>query len=680
MTDFKSALLTLADDAFFGLVRNYLGPVKTPFNKHDLIDRLIAFLRNEEIQERIIELVDNDDAELLTAISVLGEPDFDEIHLFFAGERSYLDLHQRLLNLEDRLLVYRAGEHLRINPVLARLLDERVIQPDLLFASRSLLPGESAGAPWLTDTLLVSFCAYLHEEPDVFRADGSLRKRALSDLNDRLPVLTEPTGLTGSRPRIAALVDTLTAAGAVVNDGGLHPVLEVWERLSEFPPLHRTVALVAAAACGGPVSDGPLLDAIVGVLTCLPCDRAVDALSIERLLLIAVPELGAETCRRLREQLTAVGMLVLIDDTHLAAAESQAAAAPQSAKPLIVQPNFDITMPEEFRFSDGLLIARMARLIRHDRYPHFELTKDRFAAALRSGLEVEEAITRLNALANDRVPQNVVVTMRSWAGEHESVRLFKGVVLTVEKSRRHAVEHSEPVRTLIRRELAPGVYFVDEHDVDALQAALAEAGIELVPEIVPQPRLLANAPRQEVSPSDPDRIRAFGRLFHPTSSPSTTQTRTRRPGPAGRCRPASDPGWRQEIDARLKNPSLSEEQRQELSGRVRQKLILSPDQVDPGALKSEKTEARGLDYVGKVRIIEQAIRTGMSLLEIIQRMEDGTPRRRLVEPLDLEKKGNELLLVGEELPERTRIELFVRKLGLVRRLRSGLVRRQARRQ
>ncbi len=669
MTDFKSALLTLADDAFFGLVRNYLGPVKTPFNKHDLIDRLVTFLRHEHIQERIIELIDDDDAELLTAISVLGGPDFDEIHLFFAGERSYLDLHQRLLNLEDRLLIYRTGEQLRINPVVSELLDRRVIRPELVFASRALRSAENVREPWLTDTLLVSFCAYLHESPDIFRADGSLRKRALTDLRHRLPSLTEPIGLAGSRPRVAALVDTLIAAGAVLDDGGLHPIPEVWERLAEFSPMRRNVALVAAAARGKPVSDGPLLDAIERVLTCLPGDRALEALSIERLLLIAVPELGPETCRRIREELTAVGMLDAVDATYLAVAASRVEPAAESAKPLIVQPNFDITMPEEFGFSDGLFVARIARLTRHDRYPHFALTKDRFATALRSGLEVEEAIARLSTLANDRVPQNVAVTMRSWAGEHESVRLFKGVVLTVERARRHAVEHSEPVRALIRRELAPGVYFVDEQDVDALQAALADAGIELVPEIAAQPHRLADAPAPDVPAQDPDRIRAFGRLF-----------RSARPSGTEEWSATTDAAWRREVEVRLKDASLSEEQRQELSGRVRQKLILSPDQIDPGSLKSEKTEARGLDYVGKVRIIEQAIRTGMSLLEIIQRMEDGTPRRRLVEPLDLEKRGSELMLVGEELPERTRIELFVRKLGLVRRLRSGLVRRQARRQ
>ncbi|MFW5738487.1 MAG: hypothetical protein ACOCYX_06200, partial [Spirochaetota bacterium] len=147
--------------------------------------------------------------------------------------------------------------------------------------------------------------------------------------------------------------------------------------------------------------------------------------------------------------------------------------------------------------------------------------------------------------------------------------------------------------------------------------------------------------------------------------------------------PGMDPGaqprpddWLEEVKERLESSSLSAEQREELSSRVRHKLIVSADQVQAGSVKTEKIEARGLDYVGKVRIIEQAVRSGSSLLEIIERTEDGAPRRRLVEPTEMQKHDGELILVGEELPDRSPVELLVRKLGLVRRVRTGLVKRR----
>ena len=654
----------LGDDAFFEIIRNYLGPVRTPFNKHELIRRLERFLREREVQERIVELIDDDDAELLTAIWLLGEPDFDETHQFFSGKRSYLDLHQRLLNLEDRLLVYRAGERLRINPVLADVLEQHVLRPERLFAFRPLKPGDPDPAPaWLSDTLLISFYAYLQETPDLFRADRSLRKRARADLKGRLPALVEPIIGTDPTPRIAVLVELLVRAGAVAGDGGIRPVPDFWEWLGDRPPLRRLATLVAAASCGDRASVDPTAEAIEAVLEGLPRDRAVDGLSIERLLFVTAPDQSSEARHRMRECMVSVGLLTPIDDEYLLVAEPPAAHTER--KPLVVQPNFDVTMPEEFAFADGLFVAAIGRLTRHDRYPHFELTKDRLAAALRSGLESGAIIERLKELAGARVPQNVVVSMQSWAGEHESVRLFRGVVLTVERGRRYAVEHSEAVRHLIQRELAPGVYLIDEVDVDTLQSALAGAGIELVPELTTRTRRRPTP--EQGTPTAPNQTRPAAVTLMLNSGRTGTQP----------SRSGGTPGWLDEIRSRLDATSLTEEQRRELAGRIGAKLILTPDQIRAESLKLEKTEARGIDYVGKVRIIEQAIRMSSSLLEIVERAVDGSPHRRLIGPVELEKRGGELVLIGEELPDRVRIELLVRKLGLVRRLRSGLVRRRA---
>ncbi len=660
MDDFRSSLLTLRDDAFFEIVRNYLGPVKTPFNKHDLIARLERFLRSEGVQERILELIDDDDAEILTAVWLLGEPDFDEMHLFFAANRSYLDLHQRLLNLEDRLLVYRSNARLRINPVLSESLERRVLRPDRLFISRPRTPADPLPKQgWLSDTLLLSFYAYLHEAPELFRADRSVRKRALADLRDRLPATVEPLSNADSTPRVASLVDLLAGVGAVDGDARLLP--DCWARLAGYSPLGRLATLVAASSSGDRARTDALAESIEAVLTCLPRGRAMAGLSVERLLLVVAPDHDLNVCRRIRQRLQSIGLLIPTSDDYLIVADLPGAHA--ESKPLVVQPNFDITMPEEFSFADGLFVAGIGRLTRHDRYPHFELTKERLAAALRSGADIDETIDRLKSLAGGRVPQNVIVSMQSWAGEHESIRLFKGVVLTVERARRHAVEHSEAVRRLIKRELAPGIYLVDEQDLDSLKSALIDAGIELVPELATHPRDTDAAVPGIRRPPERPRLAAVTRVLKASIE-----------GGAEPSRIGGTPAWLEEIRARLNDPSLTDEQRQELAGRVRQKLILTPDQIRGESLKPEKTEARGIDYVGKVRLIEQAIRTSSSLLEVIERAEDGAPLRRLVRPMELVKRGGELVLIGEELPDRAPIELLVRKLGLVRRLRSGLVR------
>ncbi|MFP4113632.1 MAG: hypothetical protein ACOC2Y_02705 [Spirochaetota bacterium] len=684
MSDFKSALLRLGDDAFFELVRNYLGPIKTPFNKHDLIARLLAFLRREEIQDRIVSLIDDSDAETLSAIWLLGEPDFEEIHLFFAGQRSYLDLHQKVLNLEDRLLIYRAGDRLLLNPILRNLLEERVLSADRLFASRARRADDpQPSRPWVTDTLLVAVYGYAREKPEVFRADRSIRKRALADIENRLPALAERLPGQTSTPRATVLVDALAAAGALAEEPELRPVTRRWEELAELTPTGRIATLAAARATDGDSGFGVLAHAIEAVFTTLPRDRVMSAFSVERLLVVLAGERSAESCRRAREAMTLLGLLVPAGDESVFLAEPPIEHGEH--KQLVVQPNFIVTMPEEFSFTNGLFVATISRLARHDRYPHFELTKERLASALREGVEIDDVLERLRRLAADTLPQNIAITMKTWAHEHESVRLFKGVILQVEEARRYAVEHSETVRELIHRQLAPGIYLVDEADVDALQRGLREAGVELVPELSTPHR--HSPPRLALRNHElglvPARLETFARFFSEDGASSSDETGREQADDSVRAdasRTAGHSLWMNEVRSRLEDPALSSEQREELASRIKHKLILTSDQVQPGALKSEKTEARGLDYVGKVRIIEHAIRSGTSFIEVIERTGDGSPQRRLIEPIEMSKRGNELILIGDELPERTRVELHVRKLGLVRRLRSALVRRRAERQ
>ncbi len=44
----QRSVLTLPDAVFFDLMRNYLGDITTPFNKHNLIRRLVKFLKRKE--------------------------------------------------------------------------------------------------------------------------------------------------------------------------------------------------------------------------------------------------------------------------------------------------------------------------------------------------------------------------------------------------------------------------------------------------------------------------------------------------------------------------------------------------------------------------------------------------------------------------------------------------------
>ena len=663
MRDFKSALLRMGDEAFFELVRNYLGRIKTPFNKHNLIDRLVKFLRQSDVQARIVELITDNDARLLTAIWILGEPRLDDIHASFGGG-SYLDLHQQLLNLEDRLLVYRDEDRIGINPLLVDALGDQILRPGRVFAFRRETDG-SAETPWLTDSALVAAFALVAENGELFKADGSLRKRTSTDLKDRAAILAEPVSTEGQVvPRLRIVVDALVSAGAVRDGDGLQNDPDGWAALSNLGTERRAATLVAALATDGRHGYETLAAGVEHLTEAIGPGLLVEERAVERLLLILDPHQSGDTLRRCREALGLFGFLQPAGDGFVRAAFRPESHSDRAENPVVIQPNFDVTVPSSTPFREALALAGVARLTRHDTYSHFELTKERFAAALQTGQPVDDVIAELTALTADRLPSNITSSLRGWAAEFESVQLLEGVVLTVEEARRFSVEHSQTIQALMRKELAPGVYLFAKQDIPELREALQDAGVELVPEIMSPSAPPRAASAIVPAPVNPERGIVFARIFSTATEDEA----------APDDRPAEDPSWVAELYDKVK--TIGSDQQEAMRARIANRLVVTPDQIADGTMKIEKTEARGLDYVGKVRIIEQAVRTGTSLLEVIERDDDGSPIKRLLEPIELEKGGNDLLLVAEQLPDREPVRVRVRKLGLVRRLRSGLVRRR----
>jgi hypothetical protein len=84
--DWSSALLTAGTESLLGSVRNYIGPVKTPYDKRDLARRLEAFLRRPETRRSIVSLLDGLDALVLGSSLLLGPAPESALKERFARE------------------------------------------------------------------------------------------------------------------------------------------------------------------------------------------------------------------------------------------------------------------------------------------------------------------------------------------------------------------------------------------------------------------------------------------------------------------------------------------------------------------------------------------------------------------------------------------------------------------
>jgi hypothetical protein len=126
----REALTRLADQHFFDLIRMYIGAVRTPFNKQRLIEELSAFLRKPENRAAILDGLDELDIRILSAIVELPQATQQKIVSLFAPSRSFPEIYERVLNLEERLLIYRRGDtstrEYAINPLLSDYLAPRI--------------------------------------------------------------------------------------------------------------------------------------------------------------------------------------------------------------------------------------------------------------------------------------------------------------------------------------------------------------------------------------------------------------------------------------------------------------------------------------------------------------------------------------------------------------------------
>ena len=139
--------MTLPDNIFYELVRSILGNIKTPFSKQRLLDDLVNLLSKDEIRKIISAYIDGQDHKIITAVAFLDEPVMGDLAAFFTGEYTPAELHALLLNLEERLILYRRRSdsgpaegplrplRLALNPILEPVLAPLIGDIRPLFAS-----------------------------------------------------------------------------------------------------------------------------------------------------------------------------------------------------------------------------------------------------------------------------------------------------------------------------------------------------------------------------------------------------------------------------------------------------------------------------------------------------------------------------------------------------------------
>ncbi|MDR2158987.1 MAG: helicase-associated domain-containing protein [Treponema sp.] len=678
LEDWKSALMTLPDASFFELMRSVFGNIKTPFSKHRLLEDLAAFLSREEIRKAVSDYVDERDALIMAAVAALSGPLPGELESFFAGELSLAAFQDALINLEERFIIYRLREGdrccLALNPVL-----EPVLAP--FIAGASLFPSLPLEGPppqpAQDDRFLGALVSFTLEEAHFFRSEGKFRKRVLDSGNTLFPGLDLERSLGGF-----TVLGLLRAEGedlipdremlAAFGDISPRERLEYWAagiRVYEDPEAPRGNFFRGSVhLCRASVRKTFRL--IHRFFNLLEKERRYPLSTLLRYWSILIrEERGRPQFEELRGIFETTGLLCPAGETWTAGPVFHE-AGPDRGPCLVMDTPGSWFLYPGISFADSLDLAFFSVIRETGTVVRMELTRESAVRGFDHGYTAEGILGILRRLSGGRVNETLAWTLRDWEKRYGEVALYSGVVLTLEEDRRY-LAGTEPVLSLIQRVLAPGVYLLDGAGTEEAAEALRQAGVDIVARrnAGRGPRTGVNAPAAgtEGGPSPGGGRRNFfppaeavfsggeswgaaetsagGRDEPPENVPAPSPS----PAPPGEA--AGEDRRREgrekrleQLQDRLAAMPLGRAERDELSARIRRRLVLSESQLEGASVRYEKREARFLDYAGKASIAKQAI-ASKSLLEVHWPHPEKGTMETIGIPTALEKSGGESILV-----------------------------------
>jgi hypothetical protein len=669
----REAMRSLPSETFLDLVRTYLGPVRTPYRKHELMEELESFLKKKETAQRIVSLLDEADSACLSAIMILGSGERSLVAEFMGSDRA--QALSRIVNLEERLLIYESPAEdglkrsLMINPLLAQEIRRYAFEPALVFppAVAEREPARAEAAPpsafpsldRLDPTAVAALlCFFLADDRTPRRKlDGELKipVKAEREFESSFPAGWNCSDAAGflEASRVCRFVDGKFA-------------LQRSEAEAFFSSAETARSRAAAIAAGIPEA-AVLVRASVRII---PPGIAFSREAVLRFILAAAGN-GANQIRpgrdfasRLASGMARAGLLSKAPESADGFILGAAADA-ESAVPIQVGADYHVMVGEGTRPPDLLFLAQCLDLTRLGAALELNLNRRSAARAYRLGSGREATENRLTRLAGGPLPQNLAYSLDAWEREHRSVNIASGILVYGDERLSRFMEHSPSMKERVVERISAGVYLTDFDSADDCEKALQRAGMET------PPRLLAAGPRVPVFGDQAQRAPFSAEpVIASEGSPFAAIEWGKR-----RERPPLDPeAIMSELVDRVKSSEYPKEAKEALAERIRLKLIIGTAGLRPDSVRYEKSEAGGLDYLGKVKLIERALGRQDWLLDILYRDSGGEPTRRTVRPLSLHKSPNGLLLEcsDEEVEGGRSVKIPVDKISNVKRIRLSL--------
>ena len=655
INEFSECFSNFSDEKMISYFRIFLKEFKTPFNKQKSIESLCGFFVNQENRQKILVSLKKIDFKILSFINYTLKPTEEDFFEFFKETEFFSDDNShsisktgKLHNLLDRLLILPKKtedfsgqkEFFVINPILKEFLEPYLSEKFALSKTDFKDSFQDINFS-LSVSFVASVISYVQDFPDLCKLDGEIKKKNQEKIEEIFQ---------GNFIQFQLVFKSFINLGIFRQSESKISI--DWEKLNSFSALKTfdQFVYIAASSCGHfsrnmlnlhlkmisnlllSLFDFPLSEEVLKQIcffSARSCDSDFSGNFTRRRFSMILESGGlyTETSDAKEEKSSsfvfefAEIFIRNLNTLGLILKNSSSQKQIYSVNPILkdlnfppvekrkfvsIDSSFQVTVLPGLELSDFIKILPFLSILNSGIAVQFEINRKSVFNSFESGFSVKKIVDELEFYMNYSVPESFKINLEEWFDSYSGAKIYKGYVLKLDEKKDIIWKNNPNFLKFTQEIIAPGLYFlnipVEDENSDVLKIlGIKEAGFV-------QPGKKEN------------HFPGFKEIPHGENI-------------FARHKPILEEPWeyfkfeREKLVKSLQDSfsegDFSEEEKSELSSRILNGIIINSSQIKNGSVRIEVYEAGGMDYSGKIHLINTAI-SSKSMLEISVPCDDGS--------------------------------------------------------
>lgn len=674
--NWQESILALPDKIFFNTMRLYLGEIKTPYNKQRLVSQLASFIKNEKNTNAILTLLDETDVKVLTAISKISNVTQKILVDFFKESFSSTEIFSEIINLQERLIIFtkeNSGKNLLfINPFLQEAL-KPYLNLSLLLPVSQVQNFSQKDNFILSPNFLASFISFVRMYGISCKADGNLKKNDIQRLETVFPQ---------KQKCIQLLVNAFINLSLLKeNEKGFELDDLRIQTFAEFLPELQYALLTAASVSrfsieGLRKESQLLLDVISSIpetgfsrdsilkMTFLigSYTKEGDAFTKKSRFLRMLEDAkkdesfdvsqNANLLDRMIDSAIEFGLLISLgtnsenQEIYIKSQTNQF-SEDSDLKVLNIDATFFVTIMPGLSLKKLLPLTNFLLIKKCEVVTEFEITKKSVSISFDKMWTSEKIFSEMEKFSYYELPKNLKINILEWYTSYSSAMLYHGYILKVQDKNLTFVENNPIIKKYLKEKLAAGIYLLNiPYDKD-VSIFIKESGIDFLGKVKESNSFSEHIIFPNLT---------FGRksdLLAQNSDEKFEKTSLEKAKTL-----------QKSLKLALENKDIDKNLKVSLEHRISSRMILSLEQLEIANIRTEIIEADGMDFAGKIHLIEAAIKD-KEILEIEISQQNSTI---VGIPQILSKQIGEAVLRFQVEPSKEIITILVSKISHLKRL------------